>query len=478
MKTNKILAIILSMFFAIAITSCVQDDDFNVPNASGFEENSDLNKLLEDIEIGILQEVSIAEAKMMYNASSGMPFEVDTNIVIKGYVSSSDRTGNFYKELYLQDNFENPEAAIKIIINQTDLYNRFNKGREVYVKLNGLFIGEERVGNGVITIGAGTETDQYGTTVTSLGENMMNATMFRSPNTMEIVPLNLGFNQISESNIGMFVQVDGVEFADNLAGKRYFDPLEDFDTQRTMQTCSGFGYSEFILETSAFSDFKNELLPTNNGSISGVISKDYFGDILLMALNTTDDVEFTNERCTPLDPANFSPIIFEDFQSVTNNTNLDLPGWTNFAESGSWVWREKVFSGNGYAEFSTYNSPNDVNIAWLISPAINMDAQDNEFLNFKTAQHHLDVDSEDNGIKVFVSTDYDGSDVLSATWEEVNANFPNSSTSWYDFIDSGLIDLSSYTGTLYVAFRSTGSGSDTDLDGAFQIDDFSIIAEN
>ena len=46
MKTNKILAIILSMFFAIAITSCVEDDDFSVPNSFGQEENKALNTLL------------------------------------------------------------------------------------------------------------------------------------------------------------------------------------------------------------------------------------------------------------------------------------------------------------------------------------------------------------------------------------------------------------------------------------------------
>lgn len=53
-----------------------------------------------------------------------------------------------------------------------------------------------------------------------------------------------------------------------------------------------------------------------------------------------------------------------------------------------------------------------------------MDAQSNEFLNFKVAQHHLDVDSENNGIKVFVSTDFDGTNVTEATWDELNANFP------------------------------------------------------
>jgi len=476
MKTNKFLTLVLALVASIAITSCVEDDDFSIPSSLGDEENAAVQQILDDMVAGTLTEVSIAEVKMMYDPSEEIPFEVDTEIVIKGYVSSSDKTGNFYKEIYVQDNFENPTSGIKVIINQTDLYNKYNKGREVYIKLNGLQIGEERVGNGVITIGGGTETDQYGTTVTSLGLSQVNSKMFRSPMTMDLAPLNVMFNQVNDSHIGLYVQVDGVEFADNLDGDRYFDPTEDFDTQRTMQACTGFSYAEFILETSSFSDFKNELLPTNNGSIAGIITKDYFGDVLLMTLNTTDDVNFADSRCTLLDPADFSEVMSEDFQDSTDNQNLNTTGWVNVAEVGGEVWTEQVFSGNGYAEFSSYNTGDDENIGWLISPGIDMDAQDNEFLNFETAQHHLDVDSDENGITLYVSSDFDGTDVTGATWEELSAVFPTESNSWYAFMDSGLIDISSYTGTLHVAFVVTGSGNDDSLDGAFMIDNFSIIA--
>ena len=36
-----------------------------------------------------------------------------------------------------------------------DSYNQFNFGREVYVKLQGLYIGETNSGDGVIAIGGG-----------------------------------------------------------------------------------------------------------------------------------------------------------------------------------------------------------------------------------------------------------------------------------------------------------------------------------
>ena len=488
MKTINFKNYLLALLASVAIVSCVQDDDFSVPESLGTEENRALNELLS----GGVNLVSISELKAMYdsdpngdgNNNDAIPFRVDTDIAIKGYVTSSDLTGNFYKEVYLQDSPENPTASIKVILSQVDSYNRFNKGREVYIRLNptfengapgGLYIGEERTGNEVITIGGGTESDQYGTTVTSLSQNQMNATLLRSEITEEIVPLNVQFSQISSDHIGMFVQIDNVEFEDNLDGLRYFDPSEDYDTQRTLQSCSGFSYSNMNIETSSFANFKNEMLPTGNGSIGGIVVKTYDGSSLVLALNTTDDVDFNGERCELLNRDDFYELIFEDFQTASNNTNLDLTGWSNFAEEGSRVWREKVYSGNGYAEFSTYNAPDDVNIAWLVSPGIDLDAQGVEFLIFKMAQHHLT--SVDNTVEVLVSTDYDGSDVLSATWNSVAATLPTQSNSWYDFIDSGLVDLSSYSGTLYVGFKVTGSGTDDNLDGAYQLDDFTILAE-
>ena len=473
MKTKYLLNIMLTFIVSITFFSCVEDDDFSIPESLGTEENSGVQQILADLTSGDLILEEIENVKLMYDSSEEIPFEVDTDIVIKGYVSSSDKTGNFYKEIYIQDSFENPTTAIKVIINQTDLYNKFNKGREVYIKLNGLLIGEERVGNGVITIGGGSETDQYGTTVTSLGLNQVNARMFRSTTTMDIVPLNVKFNDVSNSHIGMFVQFDDVEFTDNHDGDRYFDPIEDFDTQRTMQTCSGFSYSDFVLETSSFSDFKSELLPTGNGSISGIIAKNYFGDMLLMTLNTTDDVAFSNSRCSLLNIEDFEEIMDEDFDTSTNYDDLDTPGWTNFAEEGSKIWRERVYSSDGYAEFSSYNSGDDLNIAWLVSPGIDLEAQGNEFLNFKMAQHHLE--SDENTIEVFVSTDFNGTDVLDATWEPVSVSLPTQANSWYAYVDSGLVNLSSYSGTLYVAFKATGNGDD--LTGGFQLDDFSILGE-
>ncbi len=465
-KFRTFAAVIITCLVTVA---CVQDDDFTIPSSIGNEENENLTNLLSRIEAGEVQLISIDQLKAQF-ISDDEATEIASEIAVKGYVSSSDATGNFYKEFFIQDAAEDATSAIKISLNQVDSYNQFNMGREVYIYLKDLYLGEANGGDGVYTIGGAMNSDGE---VEALTANEVPMYLFRSENSYTIVPKVV--SALSSNDVGIFVTLNDVEFTTSGVGQPYVSPTDDYDTQRTIQRCTGFNYSTFLMETSAFASFKNEILPSGGGSISGVVSKDYYGDNLVLALNTSDDVLMDGSRCELLDINDFTEIISEDFQSAIHNTNLDFPGWTNFAEEGAWVWRERVYSGNGYTEFSTYNSPDDVNIAWLISPGVDLDAQENEFLNFKMAQHHLQSDL--NTAEVFISTDFDGSNVLGATWISVSANLPSQSNSWYQFVDSGLIDLSSYSGTLHVAFKVTGSGTDQTLDGAYQLDDFTILGQ-
>jgi hypothetical protein len=66
------------------------------------------------------------------------------------------------------------------------------------------------------------------------------------------------------------------------------------------------------------------------------------------------------------------------------------------------------------------------NVAWLISPKIDMDTHTNEILTFRTAQHHLDVDSPLNSLEVFVSSN--GLNVTKATWIPLKVILPKQAT--------------------------------------------------
>ena len=168
------------------------------------------------------------------------------------------------------------------------------------------------------------------------------------------------------------------------------------------------------------------------------------------------------------------PYYSEEFTNVQHNTILDLSGWINFNEFGATKWYERIFSGNGYAQFNPYGTTDVKSVAWLISPSITVEADKNTKFSFQSAQNFVSDDA--NTIEVYVSTNFDGTNVLAANWTRVQANIANKNTTGYEFISSGEIDLNSFktSGKVNIAFRATGSGTNTNLDGLFQIDDLKV----
>ena len=172
---------------------------------------------------------------------------------------------------------------------------------------------------------------------------------------------------------------------------------------------------------------------------------------------------------TPFYKANFDPT------EVQNNTVLDLAGWTNFCEAGTVKWYERIYQNDGYAQFNPYNSGNASSISWLITPAVNLAAHRDAKLSFQSATNF--VSSVDNKIEVFISKDYDGADVMGATWTKLNARVADNTTNGYTFIPSGEIDLSAYNDqTIHIGFRAIGNSST--LTGLFQVDKINVYTSN
>ena len=177
---------------------------------------------------------------------------------------------------------------------------------------------------------------------------------------------------------------------------------------------------------------------------------------------------------------------YEEFLSFTQETEGDpiaIEGWTNYAQAGTVKWNQGFYSGTKYAEFTSYQSGQPSNIAWLISPPISMDADNKEALAFDVAQAY--VSSSSNSIDLLISKDYDGTNVQTANWQTVTFTKPplNYDTN-FDFFSSGIIDLGAYTdeadglpytGNIYLAFRCKGSGTNSALDGTYELDNIRIF---
>lgn len=172
--------------------------------------------------------------------------------------------------------------------------------------------------------------------------------------------------------------------------------------------------------------------------------------VLLMLFMASCDSDTSLPPYTPL-------VYLEDFEDTEDNTILNISGFTNYAEMGSSLWTEQLFDGNGYTEF--LGDSGTASVGWLITPPIDLGITQRK-LYFLSAQHHLP--QEGSKLEVFIATDYNGTDINSANWIQLQAITPTIYTEWYRFISSGEISLADYSGIVHIAFRATyttsGSG--------------------
>lgn len=292
MKKQLLLRFVLLL---ITFTSCSDTTRFEVPKELGTEQNEQLQKMLLQVENGEVELITIQELKDNF-FKSRRATKITQKYLVKGYVTSSDESGNFYKAFYMQDHFKNPTSGLKVSVNKSNSYTQFNVGREVYVYLENLYVGEsDRAGDNEVTIGGFVK--QEDTRLDPISENQLQKHVLRSTTTEQLIPLEIALTDIKDTHVGLFVKIQEVQFAKNELGNRYFDPKRDYDTERTIQFCNSLRYNELKLETSEFANFAKAKLPEGNGSISAIVIKDYARELRL-AINSLEDVAMNDTRCS------------------------------------------------------------------------------------------------------------------------------------------------------------------------------------
>lgn len=165
-------------------------------------------------------------------------------------------------------------------------------------------------------------------------------------------------------------------------------------------------------------------------------------------------------------------ILSEDFEGtgLAVNDDIALTGWSNVMEVGTRAWIYKEYNSNGYAQFSSYNST-EANEAWLITPAIDLTGYTGTSLSFDINVGYW----KHAGFSVLISTDFAGT-VSSANWTDVTSSFtiPTTPTDTYGtFATAGSMDLSSYSGMIYVAFKYVGDDNAGETT-TFQVDNVTV----
>ncbi|PVX46069.1 hypothetical protein C8C85_1885 [Flavobacterium sp. 103] len=442
-----------TVFLGIAITfaSCAREE-FDVPKLTCTQPDLKVNRTVEEVRA----------------ATSSIVTQYTYDDVIEAYVVSSDEAGNFFKTISFQTlaTATTPAMGFSVPVDASNTYIDFRLGNKVYIKMKNqytdIYFGGMRIGS--IYVNTHNEGG-VGRISPNDYKNVLNASCTIVDEELLVRPISIT-DLLQDSNINTLVELTEVQFTKEAIGRHYYEESNDVGGGTNWSLMDKLG-NQVLFRTSSFADFADKIVPDGSGKVRGVLTK--FGSDYQLLARSEKDVALTGTAVVPF----FS----ENFQSVETNTKLNLPGWTNMVQKGTKFWLGTMYAGNGYAEFNTTGTKVASNIAWLISPKIDMDVHTNEVLTFRSAQHHLDVDSPLNSLEVYVSKNFDGLNIDKATWIPLKVTLPKQATPWYQFVGSGGVDLSSYTGKINIAFKYTGSGKNLALDGAFQVDDVQIYGD-
>jgi hypothetical protein len=388
--------------------------------------------------------------------------------IIEAYVVSSDEEGNFFKIISFQTlaTATTPAMGFSVPVDASNTYIDFRLGNKVYIKMKNqytdIYYGGMRIGD--IYVNAYNEGG-VGRVSPNDYKNVLNASCIIIDESQLVKQLTVG-EALDDAKLNTLIELKDVEFTEAAIGRHYYEETNDVGGATNWNLRDKAG-NQIIFRTSGYADFAGHLVPEGSGTVRGILTK--FGTDYQLMVRSEKDIVMSGNRSVPF--------FTEDFQLVKNNVNFALPGWSNVVEKASKLWKSMVYGGNGYAEFNTTSTTAAENVAWLVSPKIDLKDYKNVVLSFRSAQHDLKIDSSLNTLEVYVSTDFEGSSILKAKWIKLEAKVASLSIPAREFISSGGIDLSSYSGNINIAFKYIGSGKDKTLNGAFMVDDIKIFGE-
>ena len=168
-------------------------------------------------------------------------WEVSEDLWVKGRITTSDKSGNFYKSFYIQDDENGPGIEVKVGL--TSLYNDYLEGQEVYISLDELSVGEygwksgNYGGSGTIQIGLkDPEKTKYSTSYIE-DRYIVDNHIFRcdptdirkiAPRVITSLP-SKSSSQAEDNSVGSLVTIKGLKYGNEVFALLYINGNESND---------------------------------------------------------------------------------------------------------------------------------------------------------------------------------------------------------------------------------------------------------
>ncbi len=311
---EQVIRNIVFVFLIFAQSACVKNNTFNPPPTNCSE--------------GLSANATYAEVKNLYTDQT---FQIQEDLIVEGYIISSDKDGNFFSVLHFQDSPTNPTEGFQIEIDVRDSHLFYPIGTKIYIKLKGLYLGRSK---DVFKIG-GVFTSFGNQSVGRLPAAVVDRHIFVScDNVVDIQPTVVSINEVEKSLTNTLVKLVDVEVIEEELGFPF--ALDREETERTLTDCND---NNIVLRNSGFADFQEDVLPEGNGTITGVLLRE--NNNFQLTIRDLDDIDFKQERCADLvDEFTSKNIFISELADPENNTGarfvelynsakepLSLKGW-------------------------------------------------------------------------------------------------------------------------------------------------------
>ncbi len=265
MRINQWILPLFSLL-VLGASSCV-DLEFDEPPVS------DLPKLEAN--------ATIAEIKALHTVGEAAS-RIENDLIVAGVVIADDESGNFYQNIVIQD----ATGGIAVRMRSNGLFGDFPVGREVFVKCQGLFVGDY---NGLLQLNGSAEDP--------IEEVLIPDHVIGGAYDKDVEPRVITLDEVNNSALvyelqNTLIKLEDVQFALQSAGVSYADPVNLFSVNHTIEDCDE---NTVLLRTSGYADFASDVTPEGNGSLTAVFS--VFRDDLQLYIRNTGDVQMNAARC-------------------------------------------------------------------------------------------------------------------------------------------------------------------------------------
>ncbi|WP_346236055.1 DUF5689 domain-containing protein [Niabella insulamsoli] len=276
MKNHCFTKYWLTILLAVYLLSCNRSFDAPPENA-----DPEINATL-----------SIMDLKARYTAIGDFK-RIEDEQIISGIVIADDHTGNFYKQIVIQDE----TGGIPVLLDANNVYTQFPVGRRVFIRLKGMMLGDY---GGTIQIGLDSTRSSDGRYLNlegipaSLFDVYIAKGSFNNVVTPKLIqPADFSKN-INDPLLSTLVQISGAEFRDADIEKTYADPSKKVSAINfPISTCDK---QSILLRNSSYATFAGFPLPDGNGVITGIPS--IFNGMPQLFIRDTADIQFNGTRCS------------------------------------------------------------------------------------------------------------------------------------------------------------------------------------